>query len=84
MSQTEQELRQVFEKLGIEILESTSLAGPPATRKKFSELSGEALLRWFRQLGPKSPDGLVEEIRKRGLVSDDELRLWLKADPGAP
>ncbi len=80
MIQPDEELMSVFQQLGIELLESRYISPEQRTTRKMTELSSESLLSWLRQLGPKAPDTLVDEVRKRKLMSEDELRRWLSDD----
>lgn len=80
MSQPDPETQQVFAQLGIELLESRIYSRGEGPVKKFSELGNEAIVAWFRLLGPQSPEPLVAEVRKRELFSEAELRLWLNND----
>lgn len=80
MIEPDEELMGVFQQLGIELLESRYISPEQRTTRKMSELSSEALLSWLRQLGPKAPDTLIDEVRTRKLMSEDELRRWLSDD----
>jgi hypothetical protein len=80
MIQPDDELIDVFQQLGIELLESRFISPEQRTTRKMSELSSEALLSWLRQLGPKAHVTLIDEVRKRKLMSEDELRRWLSDD----
>lgn len=80
MSQPDEEIQQVFKLLGIELLESRVYSRGEGPMKQFSELDSEALVAWFRLLGPHSPQSLVAEVRQRKLLSDAELRQWLRTD----
>jgi len=77
MIEPDAELLKTFAALGIE-------PGPmdvrQATHRPIAEFTDEALLHWLMQLGGKSPPKLVEEVRKRKLMSEDELRRWLSDD----
>lgn len=79
MTQPDDELKQVFQQLGIELLDSHVPSLDERQTRKLHELTDEELLRWIRQLGADSPAPLVDEVRKRQLMPESEIKLWLSA-----
>jgi hypothetical protein len=71
------ELRRTFELLGITPEQETVYPPNERPRRKIEEMDDDAIVHWLRLLGAKAPSKLVEEIRRRKLMKESELRLWL-------
>jgi hypothetical protein len=77
MTKPDAQLLETLERLGIEPGDATVFGPEERPRRRFAELESHELLRWVRLLGPDSPDALVAEVRKRGLLPEPELRSFL-------
>lgn len=83
MTEPDAELKETFGELGIELVETVVHASRQGETRPYSEADNAELLHWLTNLRSDSPPKLVAEIRKRRLLAEDELRLWLGADTGA-
>ena len=83
MTEPDAELKETFAKLGIELVETAVLPQKQWETRPYSAADNAELLHWLKNLRGDSPPKLVAEIRKRRLLAEDELRLWLGTDTGA-
>lgn len=77
MKEMDPEILKTFENLGIEPGESVYY--PPGSRptKPWHEASDDALISVLKQWGPRTFAKVLDEIRKRKLLPENEIRAWL-------
>lgn len=81
MNTIDPDVRRAFDKLGIEPGKATYY--PPGLRPKktWSEATDSVLLTVLKHWGPETFPSALQEIRKRKLLPESEIRLWLGLDP---